>query len=796
MIKPAINTKKYFQHTQGNFWHWAENGEVAEWGNGSTICYRDELLSILREVSVKGLPSIGSLMMILLACREKLNIQHRFFFIRLVRDFKDESLQEMVDNAEKLMEIITALPEELKTGKHRIHLINEIFGDTGFVFSNLKLRDAIDELNSGRIDKLVIEKAESATKDQLLADLIPLDTAYKKYLTVEKLVLKLRTGLNEIPVLDLVNTIDVLPLDVFEQLSNDEKTAGIGRLARRLIAALNIPMHLLDSGDQSYGGITDITNRGNYDKLLLSELAQDSDLLIARLVNNEALYFKREEPPENLKRQRTILVDTTLKMWGVPRIFAVAAAVALTHNTKHGESIEAFALGGDSHKKISLKDKEEIIHALEILDHSLHCSSSLSHIMNNVPVAENNEFFFITERSIFNTSSFHVSLTRMKESPGFILTVSRDGQLAFYGCRKGVTKLISTAHFDLEELLFTQGISTPIQTKTGTEKSIAFLLLKQIPLLFPLSKLKLKANKLFFNEEHGLIAVNQSQRVLHIPKRDTGCFELLDLIEKGIYHFGWKNPHEVCIIVYNLQKRFFKIYTLDLVTITSSFVDLSGRIEFAQDIIFNEGKFYIHTLYSSFCFDCYTGEVVEKQETNTYANVFNQFQSSNANSIDLTEANKFMKHSYSIMYKIKEIYIGDNGKIILGNYHLSLVWNNHNIRITENLSKQKGSHYAKEVSTDIHLLRNKNVKFIVKRWEDGSEAIFDSRGFLHLKSSDKTLAEITIVMISGMETACWASDGTLCGAQYFLLPASVNLMHAEEFYKKYIQPFIDKILQK
>jgi hypothetical protein len=42
----------------------------------------------------------------------------------------------------------------------------------------------------------------------------------------------------------------------------------------------------------------DLTNKGDFDKLLLSEFAQDDDVFMSRMPNNEALIFN-EVPPRS-----------------------------------------------------------------------------------------------------------------------------------------------------------------------------------------------------------------------------------------------------------------------------------------------------------------------------------------------------------------------------------------------------------------------------------------------------------------------------------------------------------------
>jgi hypothetical protein len=54
----------------------------------------------------------------------------------------------------------------------------------------------------------------------------------------------------------------------------------------------------------------------------------------------------------------------------------------------------------------------------------------------------------------------------------------------------------------------------------------------------------------------------------------------------------------------------------------------------------------------------------------------------------------------------------------------------------------------------------------VAEWSNGSKAFLDSRGMLHLKSHDPSLAEISLVLSDG-EVAGWTSDGYVCGPSFF-----------------------------
>ena len=41
-----------------------------------------------------------------------------------------------------------------------------------------------------------------------------------------------------------------------------------------------------------------MTNKGDFHRMLLSEFANEDDVFINRVANNEALYIQREIPPE------------------------------------------------------------------------------------------------------------------------------------------------------------------------------------------------------------------------------------------------------------------------------------------------------------------------------------------------------------------------------------------------------------------------------------------------------------------------------------------------------------------
>ena len=381
----------YFRPPSHSFWHWAEKGEVIQWKGGPTICFRDELMVILNGLAAqdRAIPSLGTLLLLLAAGPESWEgpsggreaLTQFQAELRAGTSGSDvEELDRTVRGLNKAMELVHLLPRELRSGSRKTHLAHEVFSvstnpvpadlarlmldefGSGRLDSLLTAFPAIEEHHldsSGRLDALLTQAGEDQAGRPFLTDSARFVLALSAYPNAHQLEIKLKTGVERLP-----QPTEVLlseGTDLPEILSEDPKTAGIANLTRRLLAALNFPMHSQGTSDQSFGGVSDLTNRGNFDRLLLSELANDDMLLTARLVNQEALYLRREESPAHPDLPRTILMDTTLKMWGLPRVFALSAALACTQPKKHRTAIRAYSLGGKAFRPIDLTTKKGVM---------------------------------------------------------------------------------------------------------------------------------------------------------------------------------------------------------------------------------------------------------------------------------------------------------------------------------------------------------------------------------------------------------------------------------------------------
>ena len=61
----------------------------------------------------------------------------------------------------------------------------------------------------------------------------------------------------------------------------------------------------------------------------------------------------------------------------------------------------------------------------------------------------------------------------------------------------------------------------------------------------------------------------------------------------------------------------------------------------------------------------------------------------------------------------------------------------------------------------------RRYKLSQAKWDNGSCAVLDSRGLLHLASADRSIPAITLVLLEGEMTG-WCSDGRMWGKRYFI----------------------------
>ncbi|WP_212002883.1 hypothetical protein [Chitinophaga sp. HK235] len=784
----------YFALTDNYCWQWKEDGNIIELREGFTICYTDALLKILQELSFQGWPPLGSVLLILCACKEdpfnfeltikQLQEQTQKAFYP---DGPSEEYNGILQAVIRLLELIHTLPQKLRAEDKRGLLLKTLFEG---ISPQVNSADAIREL---QLFYKYPHQSNNTIAYTLKKDLSWLYRASKRVADMPALRMLLETSIEQIPAPLPLTLPPPAATDLLTSLSEYEQTAGISRLAKHILAAIHVPMHTHNSGDRSLGGISDITNKGTYDRLLLSELAQDDAVLTARLANNEALYLRREELPSQRKKKVIILIDITLKMWGTPRAFAMAAALACREQQNKDSAVHTWMMGGHHATAVSLDNRQGVIHALTLLDDRLELAPSLSAFLQERP--EEGECYLITSEQQAQHPALQHILAVHPHPVDFLLTVDRNGAFHCYHYSGGRKKLISQALFDLNEILF----SSSAQNSSGKTDH---WLKENPPLRFAITHMKNEPGNHFRKDPKGdscIVSITRDGRVqyrdtfTHHAVQQFGALECCRSIEQGEYHILFMSLQEFSILVSSPFSRTLILYHFSHNGITFTYKRIETKAIIGKyTVVTRDGYFCLYP--SHWLLHGTTGEL-EHNLDNRQPNAVTLGIAAAASHKKIF---KELSKCYFALPAINDIFICSAGKLIIEKRSLYLDNKRNSSEVLLRLSDKKeftvGRAPVSRQPETFPLPGNPNILLTRFKWADGSEIIGDPRGFIYLHSSDKSIPDIVIVTVLNCRpTAAWADDGVFSGNPYFQLEPNTDVLLMQDFYSKYILRFIAQL---
>jgi hypothetical protein len=458
----------YFAARHDPVWRWADDGDVIIWNDGTTVAFRQELIHILEWLVPHGWPPFGALVWVLAACRGKL--PSRVTSERVGRssasqenaaasemssqmDLFRDHVRKMHATVEDGLAAIANLPTEIRSSwKAKATLVEMIFSQSEREIGRPELLEAVVEaLRSGLLTDVALNDygvpipdspGEWLTLHAGLAQIAP-----------ESLALRVRTGLDAVPeAAPILLPPAVRVRQVLDELRADSEHAGLARLVRDFMAAIQLPRRLSEQDEMATGGFADISNRGDPDRLLLSELAHDDMTLAVRIALNEALYLRREPPARQPPGTLAVLIDSGVRLWGVPRVLASAAALALVAKDAVHERCTIYRASGSQLTPVDLLTKAGIIAHLGALEPHAHPGAALAAFQARLEEDERPEAVLITHREVWTDPDFQRDLALSEIEDLFVALVDRDGSFTLQRYPRGGSPLCQ-AMLEVEDLL-------------------------------------------------------------------------------------------------------------------------------------------------------------------------------------------------------------------------------------------------------------------------------------------------------------------------------------------------------
>ncbi|MFH6994448.1 ribosomal protein L7/L12 [Flavobacterium sp. FlaQc-48] len=488
--------QKYFQSYEDYFWEW-DNQVFSEESvfesitipNGQTIGYEKFVFEILEYLSEDSIPPFGTLLLAIIATNpeneQAIEMIHNLVKSKNVVTAFPQSQSFRLGASIDFLKMLSGLPNQYKAGKNRMKLFQTIFHECHNRVSSEKARNMLDEYKNNRHHLVRTSVKDPFNEANYRKDFRTLALLKIKYPTVQSIL----NAMESIPHQDLEDQLSEEILeeknlsdhvtDFVDQLIEEDKTFHVGSLIKRLWSGLNIPLHHNHPSEQPLGGISDLTNKGDFDKLVISEFAYDDDVFMSRIANNEALYIQREVPPEADKFKRILLLDHTLKNWGNPKILAFASAIAIARHPKTDIECEVYVVG-EEYKAIAVQSVDEVIHALSELSGKLDCSAGLDAFFADHKInSKNQEVFLFSSEESLKLVPMQKAMSDYFEDIKYVFATGMQHIGVYKNQNKG-KKMLQQIILPLDEL-WTKGYTNKKQKAKNTAD-------ESLPVLYPVER--------------------------------------------------------------------------------------------------------------------------------------------------------------------------------------------------------------------------------------------------------------------------------------------------------------------
>lgn len=387
---------------------WQERGRVLLWRSCGTVAFFEEVESVYRRLAFEArvLPSLGAVAM---------------FFAALRRDFVTEHGPTLALRA--AFERLPAEARAMQSAKERVAV--QFFEGAvpaaapAAVARALRFFDDPSLLRHAILSHATWRDSEAVVERGLAA----FDPAAASW--------RLRAGIDASPEgAEFVWAACARVRELLGTLRDDEALGGTARLVREALAALRPTPRAPASRRDGFGGAFGIADRGPLDRLLTSELAHDDFTLAARVALGQALYLRRETPDEPAALSRIVLVDSGVRLWGRPRVFAAAVALALCAEPRRGAAAAFFTRGG-APTPFDPSTREGLTALLAALDPTPEPGAALRALCDRSELAApEREAFLITHAAVADDPDFAPALEIARRRRMRLVTVAADGRLA------------------------------------------------------------------------------------------------------------------------------------------------------------------------------------------------------------------------------------------------------------------------------------------------------------------------------------------------------------------------------
>jgi hypothetical protein len=763
---------EYFQQHDGYFWQWEDGGEVAAIPGGNTIAYKSFIADVMEKLMEQGLPRFGSVLLVLIATNS--NSEDSLLTVRrLVEPLLGEAIgdRKPLESALDFLKELSSLPLNYRQGKNRLLLLHTLFANA---HNRLSYQDSKMVCDSFRRTAQV--GGEWLTKNPFKYSLY-----HKDFRAISLLASKFgdkETLMKELAALPLFEeeirleeseAPDKKEKDFIDILIENNRTFHVGSLVRRLWSGLNIPHHNSLPSRQPLGGVSDLTNKGELHRLLISEYANEDTFFLYRLANNEALYFNREVPPENNDLERIVLIDVSIKNWGTPKTIAYALLLAIARHPKTDIACSAFAVGESVHP-IRFGTPDELIEALQLLEPCLHPAKGLQSFLKEWEGKKNKEIFFISSGEAYRQPALQKLVADHYTFFNYWIHTNAAGGVDLYKRQQNSKKHVQHLQLPLEDL-WKKEPPPPKAMPSETGNAADY------PILFPVAPggkaLRSEAGEFFcITHERALLRLYDASYpykrgwvMLHekLPSYDTA----------NVGHH--KDGYSV-LLLFNGSNRNLTMYNARENRVASMVFPEWKRHSGSQFFFFGDRFYFFSSLISGKCWSFRLEEEIIGECLESIPQ-----QVADAVLQNRTAVQPYQDGSFTSIFKnIRSVFINEVDNLVFGRHELQIV---NEAFITLDKAAFLGEQCVARAIAGHGF-----------RFPDGSTVKVSRNGMLILTSSNEAFAPVYVPSVVQTSLGL-ATSMDFAGNEYYHFPEASGRdpISPKRFWMQYITPFIETI---
>lgn len=716
-----MKAKDYFCSYENYFWTWEENSEVITIRSGSTIAYREDLINHLLAIAENGLPSFGSILLTIVALNE--NNDNSLGQVYSIFQNNNFYIPDTCKEAFQFLTTLQSLPKEFKHASRRQILLRTIFEESHNRINIPTSRGLVTFIKDTRkINNIPTEKEIS--RNIFYNDVRIVQLLNKRYPNTASII----DAMGNLPVIevddqslsDIQSKDSIHYKDFVEKLMSHHQTFHLGVLVKPIWAGFKIPIFQSHPSEQALGGISDLSNKGSFDKLLVSEFANDDLLFLSRVANNEALYLNREMPPISNDLKRIVIVDISLKMWGIPKILAHAITAAIANHPKSKTASEIY-LVGDKFYTADYNNVGKIIDQLQKVSISLYAEDGISSLLTEIKNDSKLEITYITNPDSLKYSKIQKILAENYSIFKYIITATQDGNISFLINKYKSLKLLQSIQLPLNDLWKNE---IKEQTPFIQDNETVY----EYPILFPIPKkinqrLTLGYDTYFISKRNLFRSSGSNSKIL-------ACDLILtNLPINGYYEIGKTEQGQLLFLSFNPQNS--ELCITDLISFQSSkTLFYQWKIGNFKEFLFLNKAFVLlkkspMLFYFKPNFETKLIEIIEKEYN------MEEFHLAYSEKNKKTKNLSSSENSINILKNIDSISIDNTS---------SLVFNRHRLNLNDqgylNFSLMENSEFLKQ---SISIYKSATKSFVFK---EGSEIIVNPNGLLIMISRNKQIPKI------------------------------------------------------